>query len=300
MIKELSRNIKKRNKEAGKITIRFYTLIATLFIIALITSTLLTGISCKAETRDTEIILATTTSTYDSGLLDELLPVFKEEFGYSVKPIAVGTGEAISMGERGEADVILVHSRKSEDEFVADGFGTQRYDVMHNDFVIIGPEEDTAQIADFGAAEAYAAIAVAEALFTSRGDNSGTNKKEISIWEAAGIIPEGEWYLETGQGMGATLRIADEKNTYIMTDRGTYLSQQDNLILVILVEGDPILFNPYGMIPVNPEKHPDLGINYQGAIDLIEFITGQEGQDIIREFGKEKFGQPLFYPDIIE
>ncbi|MFC2145074.1 substrate-binding domain-containing protein [Actinomycetota bacterium] len=299
-MKNLIRSIKKRNKKAEKIRIRFSTLVTTLFIIALIATMLLSGISCRAEAKDKEIILATTTSTYDSGLLDELLPVFEEEFGYSVKPIAVGTGEAISMGERGEADVILVHSRKSEDEFVTDGFGSQRYDVMHNDFVIIGPEEDTAQIAGLGAAESYDAIAAAEALFTSRGDNSGTNKKEISIWEAADIVPEGGWYLETGQGMGATLRIADEKNTYTMTDRGTYLSQQDNLILIILVEGDPILFNPYGIIPVNPEKHPDLGINYQGAMDLVEFITGQEGQDIIREFGKEKFGQPLFYPDIIE
>ncbi len=260
----------------------------------------ISGISCQAETKDTEIILATTTSTYDSGLLDELLPVFKEEFGYSVKPIAVGTGEAIAMGERGEADVILVHSRKSEDEFVAGGFGTERYDVMHNDFVIIGPEEDTAGTKGLDAAQAYTAIAGVGALFISRGDNSGTNKKEISIWEAAGIIPEGDWYMETGQGMGATLRIADEKNAYTMTDRGTYLSQQDNLILVILVEDDQILFNPYGIIPVNPEKHPSLGINYQGAMDLVEFITGQEGQDIIREFGKEKFGQPLFYPDIIK
>jgi tungstate transport system substrate-binding protein len=271
-----------------------------LLIIALIVTILLSGISCKAKTKDTEIILATTTSTYDSGLLDELLPVFKEEFGYSVKPIAVGTGEAIAMGQRGEADIILVHSRKSEEEFVAGGFGTQRYYVMHNDFVIIGPEEDNAQVKGLGAAEAYAAIAAAKASFVSRCDKSGTNKKEISIWEAAGIIPEGDWYMETGQGMGATLRIADEKKAYTMTDRGTYLTLQDNLILVILVEGDPILFNPYGIIPVNPEKHPDLGINHQGAMDLVEFITGQEGQDIIREFGKEKFGQPLFYPDIIE
>ena len=299
-MKELNRNRIKRYQKAGKAEIRFSTLATALFIIALIAATLISGISCKAEEKDIEIILATTTSTYDSGLLDELLPVFEEEFGYSFKPIAVGTGEAIAMGERGEADIILVHSRKSEDEFVAGGFGTERYDVMHNDFVIIGPEEDTAQVMGLDAARAYTAIAGTEALFTSRGDNSGTNKKEISIWEAAGITPDGDWYLETGQGMGATLRIADEKNAYTMTDRGTYLSQQDNLILVILVEGDPVLFNPYGIIPVDPEKHPGLGINYQGAMDLVEFITGQEGQDIIRGFGMEKFGQPLFYPDVIK
>ena len=299
-MKESNGNRIKRDQKVEKVGIRFSTLITTLFIIALLAATLLSGISCKTKTRDTEIILATTTSTYDSGLLDELLPVFEEEFGYSVKPIAVGTGEAISMGERGEADVILVHSRKSEDAFVADGFGTERYDVMHNDFVIIGPEEDAAGIKGLDAAKTYAAIAGTESLFASRGDNSGTNKKEISIWEAAGIVPEGDWYMETGQGMGATLRIADEKGIYTMTDRGTYLSQQDNLILVVLVEGDSILFNPYGIIPVDPEKHPDLGINYQGAMKLVEFITGQKGQDIIREFGKEKFGQPLFYPDVIE
>ncbi len=299
-MKKSSSDTLKRNRKIEKFGVKSLKLITTLFIVILTITTLLAGLSCKAEERNIKIILATTTSTYDSGLLDELLPVFKEEFGYSIKPIAVGTGEAIAMGERGEADVILVHSRKSEDEFVASGFGTERYDVMHNDFVIIGPEEDTAGAKGLDAAQAYTAIAGAEALFVSRGDNSGTNKKELSIWEAAGIAPEGDWYMETGQGMGATLRIADEKNAYTMTDRGTYLAQQDNLILVILVEDDQILFNPYGIIPVDPEKHPSLRINYQGAMDLVEFITGQQGQDIIREFGKEKFGQPLFYPDIIK
>lgn len=286
--------------QSGKRVIRFPNLFIRVLITALIVSGLIFGVSCRSEAKDAEIILATTTSTYDSGLLDELLPVFEEEYGYKVKPIAVGTGEAIAMGERGEADVILVHSRISEDEFVDGGFGTQRYDVMHNDFVIIGPVEDIAGIKGSGAAEAYAAIAGAQALFASRGDNSGTNKKEISIWEEAGIIPEGDWYLESGQGMGATLRIADEKNAYTMTDKGTYLSQQQSLTLIVLVEGDPSLFNSYGIIPVNYKKHPGLGINYQGAMDLVDFITGQEGQDIIREFGKDKFGQPLFYPDIIK
>ncbi len=299
-MKESNKNKLEGNHQAGKAELRFSALITMILIIALIITTFIFGVSCQTEEKDIEIILATTTSTYDSGLLDELLPVFKEEYGYRVKPIAVGTGEAIAMGERGEADVILVHSRISEEEFVDGGFGTERYDVMHNDFVIIGPAEDTAGIKGSGAVEAYAAMAGAQAVFVSRGDNSGTNKKELSIWEEAGIKPEGDWYLETGQGMGATLRIADEKNAYTMTDRGTYLAQQENLILVILVEGALSLFNPYGIIPVNPEKHPDLGINYQGAMDLVEFITGQKGQDIIREFGKDKFGQPLFYPDIIK
>ncbi|TET49081.1 MAG: hypothetical protein E3J58_05650, partial [Actinomycetota bacterium] len=226
-MKESNKNRTKGNHQAGKTRIKFSSLITTILIIALIITTFIFGVSCRTGEKDIEIILATTTSTYDSGLLDELLPAFKEEYGYKVKPIAVGTGEAIAMGERGEADVILVHSRSSEDEFVDGGFGIERYDVMHNDFVIIGPVEDMAGIKGLDAAEAYAAIAGARSLFVSRGDNSGTNKKEISIWEEAGITPEGDWYLETGQGMGATLRIADEKNTYTMTDRGTYLSQQE-------------------------------------------------------------------------
>jgi tungstate transport system substrate-binding protein len=274
--------------------------ITIISLIIIMVSSLLISISCKAEEKDTEIILATTTSTYDSGLLDVLLPVFEEEYGYEVKPIAVGTGEAIAMGERGEADVILVHARSSEDKFVADGFGTERSDVMHNDFVVIGPQDDPAGIKGLTAAEAYTKIAESESLFVSRGDNSGTNKKELTIWDNSGITPEGDWYLETGQGMGATLRIADEKGAYTMSDRGTFLSQEENLILVVLVEGDEILFNPYGIIPVDPEKHPNLGINYQGALDLVEFITGQEGQDIIKTFGVDKFGQPLFYPDVIK
>ena len=254
--------------------------------------------SCKAK--DTGIILATTTSTYDSGLLDELIPAFEEESGYEVKPIAVGTGEAITMGERGEADVILVHSRAAEDKFVQEGYGIDRRDVMHNDFVIIGPEDDPAGIADFTAEKAYAAISESEVLFISRGDNSGTNKKEIAIWDEAEITPEGEWYMESGQGMGATLRIADEKQAYTMTDRGTYLSQQASLNLIILVEGDKILFNPYGVIPVNPERHGDININYEGAAAFAEFITGEKGQAIIKEFGVEEYGQPLFYPDVIK
>ena len=271
-----------------------------LISIMLLISSMFLGISCKADAKDTEIILATTTSTYDSGLLDVLLPAFEEEYGYKVKPIAVGTGEAIAMGERGEADVILVHSRASEDKFIEDGYGTERFDVMHNDFVVIGPEEDPAGINGLSASEAFIKIADTGSQFISRGDNSGTHKKELIIWENAGVTPEGDWYLETGQGMGETLRIADEKGAYTMSDRGTFLSQEENLVLVVLVEGDGILFNPYGIIPVDPEMHPDLGINYEGAMDLVEFITGAEGQDIIREFGMEKFGQPLFYPDVIK
>jgi len=299
-VRESNRNGINRDQKTGIVEIRYSTLITVLFIFALIAATLLSGVSCRAGRKDREIILATTTSTYDSGLLEELLPVFIEKFGYNVKPIAVGTGEAIVMGQRGEADIIFVHSRESENEFVASGFGTKRYDVMHNDFIIIGPEEDAAGINGLDAEEAFTEIAEARALFVSRSDNSGTYKKEISIWEKSGSVPEGNWYIETGQGMGSTLRIADEKSAYVLTDRGTYLSQQDSLILVILVDSDPMLFNQYGIIPVNPEKHPGLGINYKGAMDLVGFMTGSEGQDIIREFGKDKFGQSLFYPDVIK
>lgn len=269
------------------ITISVLLIVASVFIF-----------SCRAK--DSEIILATTTSTYDSGLLDELIPVFEKETGYKVKPIAVGTGEAIAMGERGEADLLLVHARTAEDEFVLNGYGTERRDVMHNDFVIIGPGDDPAGISGLTAASAFTAISESNTLFISRGDDSGTNKKEIAIWDEARTTPEGDWYLESGQGMGATLRIADEKQAYTLADRGTYLSQQESLSLVILAGSDEILFNPYGVIPVNPEKHRDIDINYKGAIAFIEFITGEKGQSIIKEFGVEQYGQPLFYPDVIK
>ena len=219
---------------------------------------------------------------------------------YKVKPIAVGTGEAIAMGERGEADVILVHSREEEDRFVEEGYGTERRDVMHNDFVIIGPEDDPSDTSGLTAVEAYITISASEALFVSRGDDSGTNKKEIAIWEETGTTPQGDWYIESGQGMGETLRIADEKQAYTMTDRGTYLAQQNNLSLIVLVEGDEILFNPYRVIPVNPEKHKDIDINYEGAQAFVEFITGEKGQAIIKEFGVAEYGKPLFYPDVIK
>jgi len=268
-------------------------------LLAILISFNLLLVSCKKNI-DTEVILTTTTSTYDSGLLDELLPAFKEATGYNVKPIAVGTGEAIAMGERGESDVMLVHARAAEDKFVSEGYGINRKDVMHNDFVIIGPENDPASIKGITVEEAFKVLSQTGNLFVSRGDNSGTNKKEISIWEKAGISPEGEWYLESGQGMGNTLRIADEKQAYTITDRGTYLSQEENLSLIILVEGDKVLFNPYGVIAVNPEKHPDIDINYDGATAFIEFITSEKGQSIIKNFGIEKFGQPLFYPDVVK
>ncbi len=279
---------------------RFLNVTSILILSTFIITTSVFAFSCKKKVKNTEIILATTTSTYDSGLLDELIPAFEEETTYKVKPIAVGTGEAIAMGERGEIDVILVHSREEEDRFVEEGYGTERRDVMHNDFVIIGPEDDPSDISGLTAVEAYITISANEASFVSRGDDSGTNKKEIEIWEEAGTTPQGDWYIESGQGMGETLRIADEKQAYTMTDRGTYLSQRDSLSLVVMVEDDEILFNPYGVIVLNPEKHKDIDINYEGAQAFVEFITGEKGQAIIKEFGVAEYGQPLFYPDVIK
>jgi len=251
------------------------------------------------EVSNDSIILATTTSTKDTGLLDALIPAFEKKYGITVKPIAAGTGEALKMGERGDADVLLVHSRAAEDEFMAEGFGTVRKDVMHNDFVIIGPRDDPAGIkGSASAADAFKRIAGKGAILVSRGDDSGTHKKELGIWEKANIKPEGDWYISTGQGMAATIRIANEKLGYTLSDRGTYLVQKDNIDLVVLTEKSDDLLNPYGVIAVNPDKHSK--INYRGATKFIEFLTSEEGQEIIGEFGKDKFGQALFVPDASE
>ncbi|MGM0366210.1 MAG: substrate-binding domain-containing protein [Actinomycetota bacterium] len=274
---------------------RFYYILLTSILSLFVVSSLILLPSCSPKNQ--EIILATTTSTYDSGLLDQLIPPFEEETGYRVKPVAVGTGEALAMGRRGEADILLVHSREAEDEFVQQGYGTERKDVMYNDFIIIGPASDPLNIEGLQAVKALAAISDGQLLFISRGDNSGTHAKEISIWEKAGIDPGGDWYMESGQGMGETLRIANEKQAYTLTDRGTYLAQESNLDLVVLVEGDDLLFNPYGVICVNYEKFESVNINYEGAMAFANFITSSRGQAIIEEFGIDKFGQPLFYPD---
>ncbi len=243
-----------------------------------------------------DIILATTTSTQDSGLLDVLVPLFEKQTGYTVKVIAVGTGAALRMGERGDADVLLVHAPPAEEAFMEAGHGIEREYVMYNDFVIVGPAEDPAQVR--GMTDAVAAlkrIAEAKALWISRGDDSGTHKKEKALWKEAGITPGGEWYQESGQGMGATLRIASEKGAYTLTDRGTYLNLRDTLSLDILVEGDPRLYNVYHVIVVNPDKHPD--INVEGARAFADFMTSPQVQDIIREYGVDKFGEPLFHVD---
>jgi tungstate transport system substrate-binding protein len=245
--------------------------------------------------------LSTTTSTENSGLLYELLPPFEKQFNVKVDIIAVGSGKAIKLGENGDADVVLAHERDLEDKFVAEGYGVNRRDVMHNDFVVIGPTADPAGVRKAKTApEAFKMIAKRRATFVSRGDKSGTHGKELSLWRKAGVTPAGSWYMESGMGMGEVLIMAYEKNAYTLTDRGTYLAFQKGgkINLPILFEGDPTLFNPYGIIAVNPARHPS--VNYIMAMALIGWVTSQEGQRIIADFGKEKFGVPLFFPDAIK
>ncbi len=250
----------------------------------------------SAEPAITELILATTTSTQDSGLLDLLVPMFETQSGYIVKTVAVGTGAALKMGEEGNADVLLVHAPSAEKDLMAGGFGAERLLVMHNDFVIVGPASDPAGIkGGSSAAEALKMIAVAATGFVSRGDDSGTHNAELALWKTAGLAPEGDWYVESGQGMGATLKIAGEKAAYTMTDRATYLATREGLGLDILVEGDPVLLNVYHVITVNPEKWPK--VNNPGANAFAQFLINPETQKVIGEFGVDKYGQPLFFPD---
>jgi len=245
-----------------------------------------------------EVILATTTSTMDTGLLDVLLPLFEKQTGYVVKSHAVGTGQALAMGEQGNADALLVHAPEDEVKLVEKGVAINRRLVMHNDFVIVGPPEDPARVKEAKtAAEAFKRIASKEALFISRGDDSGTHKKEKSLWKAAGITPSGQWYQEAGAGMGQTLNIASEKGAYTLTDRGTYLALKKNLRLAILLEGERSLLNIYHIMQVNPEKFPRLPINSEGAKALVDFFVSPETQKIIGEFGRDKYGEPLFFPD---
>lgn len=242
-----------------------------------------------------DVILATTTSTQDSGLLDVLVPRFATTTGYTLKPISVGSGAALELGERGEADVLLVHSPAAEEAFMAAGYGAAREVVMVNDFVIVGPSADPAGIGDVeSAAEAMERIAGSEARFVSRGDDSGTHRLELTLWEQAGIDPSGKWYLESGTGMGDTLNIASERDAYTVTDRGTYLTRRDRLSLEVLVEGDPALLNIYHVITVNPARYDT--INTAGAEAFAAFILDPETQELIGEFGVDRFGEPLFTP----
>jgi tungstate transport system substrate-binding protein len=273
-------------------TYRKLALLIAMFAIAAAT---LGGAACGDSKKD--VILATTTSTQDSGLLDVLVPAFEEQSAYHVKVIAVGTGEALKMGERGDADVLLVHAPSSEQEFMDAGNGVNRQLVMHNDYVIVGPENDPAQIRSAaGAHAAMQAIADAKSPFISRGDDSGTNKFELKLWKDLNIDPKGlDNYEETGQGMGATLQVADQKNAYTISDRGTYLAYEDKVALVIDFENDPPLLNVYHVIEVNPDKFDNL--NVEGAKAFAAFMVAPATQELIGTFGVDKYGQALFTPD---
>jgi tungstate transport system substrate-binding protein len=243
------------------------------------------------------IILATTTSTQDSGLLDVLIPVFEKDTGYFVKTVSVGSGQAMKMGEKGEADVLLVHSPDAEKKMVEQGFAVNRRLVMHNDFIIVGPPADPAKIkAAKSSKEALKKIATANALFLSRADNSGTNALEKKLWKSIALNPEGQkWYQQTGLGMGETLNVTAEKKGYTITDRGTYLALKKTLGLDILVEGDPSLLNIYHVMEVNPAKWPK--VNHAGAKAFADFMVSQKAQEYIKTFGVKKYGAPLFFPD---
>jgi tungstate transport system substrate-binding protein len=253
--------------------------------------------SSDAKPKSKNLILATTTSTQDSGLLDTLIPMFEKKTGYFVKTIAVGSGQAMAMGKKGEADVLLVHSPEAEKKFMAEKNGMSRRLVMHNDFIIIGPETDNAKIkGSKKSSDAFKKIADSKSLFLSRGDNSGTHSKEKAIWKSAGVKYVGEkWYLETGLGMGQTIGVAAEKKGYTLADRGTYLALSKNLKQPILVEGDAQLLNIYHVIEVNKDKNAK--INYEGAKAFADFMVSSEVQAVIKTFGVDKFGSPLFFPD---
>jgi tungstate transport system substrate-binding protein len=246
----------------------------------------------KAE--PTDLILATTTSTQDSGLLDVLLPIFEEVNNVKVKTIAVGTGQALEMGTKGEADVLLVHAPKSEEELVTSGDAINRKRVMYNDFILVGPKDNPASINGEDINAAFKTISDSKANFVTRGDDSGTHKKELGIWTAVNIQPSGDTYISTGQGMGASLQIANEKNGYILTDRATWLAQEKNLTnLQIIVEGGKDLMNIYHVMQVNPEKHAM--VNSKDAEKFVDFMVSSETQNVIESFGKKDYGQSLFF-----
>ena len=282
---------------------------AALLITILLAASLVVGCSPAATPAPVEtsapasfggeetLTLATTTSTQDSGLLDYILPDFENESNVKVDVIAVGTGQALTLGEDGNADVLLVHAPAREAAFMDAGHGVRREDVMYNDFVIVGPQSDPAGIQGMtDAAQAFQKIAEAQAPFVSRGDDSGTHTKEKAIWEAAGIEPSGDWYISAGQGMGAVLTMANEQQAYTLSDRATYLARTlEGTDLVIEVEGDPVLFNPYGVMVVNPDKSPD--INNELANTFIDWLISVPVQEKIGQYGIDQFGSPLFTPD---
>ncbi|MDO9493398.1 substrate-binding domain-containing protein [Acetobacterium sp.] len=276
----------------------------SVLVIALFVCTIaLSALGCTPAKKDLEpgsngeIILATTTSTQDSGLLEVILPDFEAQTGIAVKVVAVGTGKAMEMGKAGEADVLLVHARSQEDQFITDGYGVERFDVMYNDFVVLGPKEDPANVKTTAAADAtkaFTAIAAVPSTFVSRDDKSGTNTKELAIWKDANITPTGDWYLKTGTGMGETLTVANEKLGYTLADRATYANMKDTMSnLEIVCEGDEMLSNPYGVIAVSPTINSQ--INAEGAQAFVDWILSPEAQKLIGSYKIN--GDPLFTPN---
>lgn len=269
-----------------------------------VVATDLPATAAPAAPANPNLILATTTSTQDSGLLDVLIPLFEQQSGYKVKTVAVGSGAAIQMGQQGNADVLLVHSPAAEKQFMSDGWGKDRALIMHNDFIVVGPASDPAKIKGLATTDAFAAIAKAgdtdptTVLFIARADKSGTSTKELDLWKKAGVDPANKkpaWYIETGQGMGASLTIASEKGGYTLTDRATFLANKAKLKLEILLEGDNSLLNVYHVITIDTAKWPK--VNYDGAMAFLKFMTNPATQTVIGKFGMDKFGQSLFFPD---
>jgi tungstate transport system substrate-binding protein len=262
------------------------------FRVLVVAAVLTAGCSRSAQTQS--LTLATTTSTQDSGLLDALVPLFRQQTGIEAKVVAVGTGQALELGRRGDADVLLVHDPDAEQRFVDEGFGVGRRPVMWNDFVLVGPPADPAGVKGLASvAEAFARVARAGSPFVSRGDESGTHVKEKAVWKRAGVEPRGDWYLRAGAGMGQVLRLASEKRAYTLTDRGTFLAQRQGLDLVVLCGGDPLLVNQYSVIVVNPAMHPH--VRAQAARQFADFLRSPSTRKAIAEFGRDRFGQPLFF-----
>ncbi len=254
-------------------------------------------IGCSQRTTASRTVtLATTTSTQDSGLLDDLLPDFRQQTGIEVKVVAVGTGQALELGRRGDADVVLTHAPAVEERFMAEGFGSERHPVMYNAFVLVGPNADPAGVErTTSAVEAFRQIAQAGSAFISRGDESGTHQKEREIWTKAGLDPKGSWYLQSGSGMAQALRMAQEKQAYLLTDRATFLALRKELNLGLLVQGDALLRNRYAVIVVNPQKHPH--VRHEAARQFAGFLVSPETQRKIADFGKDKYGEALFFPN---
>lgn len=271
-------------------------LLVLLVMVMLVAGCVTIGNPAPGQPAQGDIILATTTSTQDSGLLDQLIPLFEAQTGYRIKTIAVGTGQALALGERGEADVLLVHAPEAEQRIVAAGVAINRTLVMHNDFIIVGPPDDPAGVrGTVTAVAAFAKLAYGDSPFVSRGDRSGTHQMELALWQSAGVEIGGSWYLESGSGMGQTLRIASERRGYTLTDRATYLAHRKSLESEVLLEGDAPLLNIYHVMAVNPERFTK--VKSEGAQAFIRFLVAPQTQALIGQFGADKFGQPLFVPD---